>query len=102
MSNYFSWSRQILLLDKFWFENRKQFFYLIASTAGLLTVWLSVYLSLRNAALFSPKFQIAYYFVGLALSGALTANFVFGDLREKPKAINFLLIPSSAFEKLVV
>ena len=102
MNKYFSWRRQFLLIDRFWFENRKQFLYMVATTTGLLTVWLGFYLSIWNANLFSPKFQIAYYFLGLAASGALTANFLFSDLREKPKAISFLLMPSTALERVIV
>jgi hypothetical protein len=102
MKEYFSWRRQILLIDRFWFENRKQFFYMIASTTALLTVWLGVFLSIQSPRLFSPQFQIAYYIIGLSVSGALIANFLFADLREKPKAINYLLLPASALEKIIV
>ena len=102
MNQYFSWRRQLLLIDRYWFENRKQFLYMVATTTALLTVWMGVYLSLWTANLFSPKFQIAYYFLGLAASGALIANFLFGDLREKPKAISLLMIPSTAMERVIV
>lgn len=72
-----------------------------ATTTALLIVWWSIHLSMWNANLFAPKFQIAFYFVGLAASGALIANFSFGDLREKPKAISYLLLPSTALEKVI-
>lgn len=102
MNESFVLKRQLLLIDKFWFDNRKQIFYLLAVTISLLLLWLNIYLSFRNPILFAPKFQVAYYFFGLSVSGALVANFSFAELREKPKAINFLLVPASALEKLVV
>ncbi len=102
MKKHFNWARQLSLINKFWFENRKQLLFMIAVTTGLLIVWMGVYLSFRNPKLFSPKFQVAYYFFGLVISGALIGNFTFADVREKSKAINFMLLPASTLEKLIV
>ncbi|MBA4054952.1 MAG: hypothetical protein C0490_09595, partial [Marivirga sp.] len=41
------------------------------------------------------------YFLGLFISGCLSANFLFVDLSNKPKAISYLLQPASSFEKIV-
>jgi len=88
-----------MMLGLFWAENRRPLFLLLLAVGSFLSIWMGVYLAFRNPILFSERFQIAYYFLGLFLSGCLSANFLFADLRDKSKSINFLLLPASAFEK---
>lgn len=101
MDKHFNFHRFILVVRKFWFENGKTIFFMQMAIMALLTIWLGVYLSFTNARLFREDFQIAYYFVGLLISGCLSANFLFSDLNNKSRAINFLLTPASSLEKTV-
>ena len=90
-----------MLLELFWVENRRPLFLLLLAVGSFLSIWMGLYLAFRNPILFSERFQIAYYFIGLLLSGCLSANFLFADLRDKSKSINYLLLPASTFEKVV-
>lgn len=101
MEQHFNFKRLILIFSLFWLENRKAFLFLLLAVGSFLIVWLGVYLAFNNPRLFSERFQIAYYFTGLFLSGCLSANFLFPDLNNKSKSINFLLLPASAAEKLL-
>jgi hypothetical protein len=88
--------------SKFWFENRKAYFLYLLALAGLLFVWQSIFLAFRNPNLFSERTQLSQYIVLLYFAGCLSANYLFTDLREKPKSIAYLLTPVSAVEKLLV
>jgi hypothetical protein len=101
MEQNINFRRLAMLFSLFWAENRKALLLLLLAVGSFLAVWLSVYTAFRNPILFSERFQIAYYFVGLFLSGCLCANFLFADLRDKAKSIAYLLIPASALEKLL-
>jgi hypothetical protein len=90
-----------LTIKKLWFENRKAFFLNLAIVAMMLIIWLGVYLSFQTPALFKPENQIAYFFVGLIVSGSLVANFLFSEFNNKPRAINYLTLPASHVEKLL-
>jgi len=45
--------------------------------------------------------QTITYYVGLFLTGCLYASMIFSDLSDGPKAIHYLLVPASLFEKLL-
>ena len=94
--------RMTLWAGKFWFENRKAYFLFLLVLAGLLFVWQGMFLAFRNPNLFSERVQFSQYAVLLFFSGCLTANFLFGDLREKSKSITYLLNPASSLEKILV
>jgi len=99
MQQHLSIKRLLMIFNLFWFETRKPLILLLLAVGSFLAVWMSVYLAFRNPVLFSERFQIAYYFIGLFLSGCLSANFLFADLRDKRKSINYLLLPASTLEK---
>lgn len=101
MKQQFNMNRMILVFKKFWFEHRKEILFMYLAVAALLSIWMSVYLSFRNPGLFRESFQIGYYSIGLLLSGCLSANFLFAELRNKPQAINLLLLPASQLEKII-
>lgn len=88
-------------MSKFWFDHKKAFSLLMLAILSAFTIWMGIYLSFRNGRLFSEEFQVAYYFVGLFISGCLSANFLFADLASKPKAIGYLLQPASSLEKII-
>lgn len=101
MNRHLNFKRLILLINKFWFGHRKVFLLLMLAILSLFTIWLGIYLGFSNPRLFNEDFQVAYYFLGLLMSGCLSANFLFADLGNKPKAIGYLLEPASSLEKIV-
>lgn len=99
MEQHFNVKRLLMTIGLFWAENGRPLILLLLAVGSFLSIWMSVYLTVRHPLLFSERFQIAYYFIGLYLSGCLSANFLFSALREKSKSINYLLLPASTFEK---
>jgi hypothetical protein len=90
-----------MVFSKFWFENKKSFLLLFGAIAAFFVIWMSFYYSFNTPNLFRPHFQVGYYFVGMCLSGLLSASFLFSDLRSKPRAISYLMIPASQLEKVI-
>jgi hypothetical protein len=101
MKQYIYIPRLALMFRKFWFEHWRALILLYLAIAALLCVWLNVYFFFGNPRLFKENFQVGYYSIGLLLSGCLTANFLFSELKNKPQAISFLLLPVSQLEKII-
>ena len=80
MNPYFSLSRQALVIQKFWFENRKAMILMFFALGSILAIWMSLFLSFRNPGIFREKSQIWNYFIFLLFSSCLTANFLFSNL----------------------
>src|SRR6267154_3243519 len=99
MNDSINFSRLALVLRKYWFENNRQFMLMILAVAAFFTLWLGVELSFGGPNLFQESAQMAYFFVGLFLSGCLSAGIHFSALGSKPTAIHFLLNPASSKEK---
>ena len=90
-----------MVFAKYWFENKKALWLLFAAIGAFLTIWMTLYYSFDSPNLFRPHFQVGYYFVGLFISGLLSASFLFSDLRNKPRAISHMMIPASQLEKVL-
>lgn len=93
--------RSLLYFRKYAFENRRAFLFLYLAIAAFLVLWLGVYLNFTNRALFAPRAQAAYYFVTLFLAGCLSSGMLFSELGSKSKAIHYLLIPASTWQKFI-
>jgi len=101
MNASINFTRLVLVLRKYWFENNRQFMLMLLAEAAFLVLWMGVDLSFSNPNLLREEFQMAYFFVGLFLSGCLSAGIHFSALGSKPTAIHFLLNPTSSPEKFV-
>src|SRR6478752_7538253 len=101
MNSYFSFFRQVLVIQKFWFENRKAIMLMFFALGSILAIWMGLLLSFRNPGVFKEKSQIWNYFLFLLLSSCLAANFLFSNLNNKSKCISYLLIPASSLEKMI-
>jgi hypothetical protein len=101
MDQYLHFGRLNKVMSKFWFEERRALLLLFGAIAAFLTILMLLYYSFTNPNLFTPRFQVAYYFFGLFISGVLSASFLFSDLRNKPRAIAYLLLPVAQLEKFV-
>jgi hypothetical protein len=88
-------------MQKFWFEQRQAMLLMSLALASILLIWMSLFLSFRNPGMFREKSQVWNYFLFLFLSGCVSANSIFSNLRNKSKSINFLLLPASTLEKTI-
>jgi hypothetical protein len=94
-------SREYLLIKKYWYEHKRSYGILFLAFTAFLFLVMGINLVFSNPMLFRTSSQILYYFIGLFLFGCLSASLLFSELGTKSKAINYLLIPASAVEKLI-
>ncbi len=101
MNQVFDFSRWGLLVRKHWSDNRNKYTLSLGAIAALLLLWYGFLLLVDGRGAMKNEGQIITYYVGLFLTGALFASLLFGDLANKPKAINFLSVPASQLEKVL-
>jgi hypothetical protein len=101
MNQLFSAHRVGLLIVKHWAENKKRYLLSVLALAGLLIAWfLFVMLTDMHNPMAHGMQQVTYFF-SLFLVGTFYASQQFRELGSRPRASNFLLVPASAFEKLL-
>jgi hypothetical protein len=101
MNPYFSLARFSFVIQQFWFENRKAMLLMFLALGSILAIWMSLFLSFRNPGIFREKSQVWNYFIFLLFSSCLSANFLFSNLNNKARCVNYLLLPASAIEKMI-
>lgn len=101
MNAVFDLNRWLLYIGKHWNENKKRYLLSLAAIGGLLVLWFSFVMLVNPPRPMTEGVQTLTYYVGLYLTGCLYASMVFNDLSDGPKAISYLLIPASLFEKLL-
>jgi hypothetical protein len=101
MNQFFSLKRFTLLVLKHWADNRKRYVLSVLAFTGLLIVWFVFMLLAEKDSLIFNDPQYITYFFPLFIVGTFFASSYFSDLGSKAKGANFLLIPASAFEKLL-
>jgi hypothetical protein len=85
-----------------WAENRKRYGLSVLALIGLLIAWfLFILLMAENRRIPLDAQNLTYFFTLFALGG-FYANQQFRDLGSRAKGSNFLLLPASTFEKLLV
>ena len=102
MNQIFDFNRWWLLVGKHWSENRKKYLLSLSAIAGLLVIWYVFGLLIEPNHPIPQDIQINTYYVGLFGIGCLYASLLFSELASGPKAMNFLAVPASHFEKLLV
>jgi hypothetical protein len=101
MNQFFSFKRFTLLVLKHWADNKKRYGLSVLAFIGLLITWF-VFTLLVEPDIRMPKdVQQITYFFSLFVVGTFYASQYFSDLGSRSKGINFLLVPASAFEKLL-
>jgi hypothetical protein len=100
MNAVFDLNRWLLYIGKHWNENKKKYLLSLSAIGGLLVLWFSFLMIANPGNPMSKGIQIVTYYVGLYLTGCIYASLAFSDLSDGPKAINYLLVPASLFEKL--
>ncbi|NII27132.1 hypothetical protein HB364_18740 [Pseudoflavitalea sp. X16] len=101
MNQAFDFNRWGLLVRKHWGDNRNKYTLSLIAVASLLLLWYGFLLLVDGRGPMEREGQIVTYYVGLFLTGSLYASLLFGDLANKPKAINFLSVPASHLEKVL-
>lgn len=101
MNQFFSFNRFSLLVAKHWADNKKRYLLSMIAFAGLLIAWFSFTMLIDSRILMSKSIQMITYFFLLFTVGAFYANQYYRELGSRAKGINFLLVPASAFEKVL-
>lgn len=106
MNQYFSFNRFSNLYRLWWFRNHKTSLLYLGVFAGisiLLTIWFTWVATneFRNFGLWKPMNYIpAHVFVFIAL-GIFYSGAAFPGFRSKEKTFEYLLVPSTTFEKFL-
>src|SRR5262245_28967305 len=101
MNPVFDLNRWVLYVRKHWNENRKKYLLSAGAIAGLLILWYSFVILVNIVNPLKMDNQVITYYAGMAICGTLYSSFLFAELSEGPKAIHFILVPASLFEKLL-
>lgn len=101
MNQFFSFKRFSLLVAKHWADNKKRYLLSIIAFAGLLIAWFVFTMLIDDRILMGQGIQFVTYFFSLFIVGTFYANQYFRELGSRSKGINFLLVPASAFEKIL-
>ncbi|WP_315817529.1 hypothetical protein [Paraflavitalea speifideaquila] len=102
MNQVFDLQRWGLLVRKHWADNRNKYLLSLGAIAALLLLWYGFLMLVDGRSVMQKEGQIITYYVGLFITGSLFASLLYGDLANKPKAINFLTVPASQLEKVLV
>lgn len=103
MNHYFRFSRFISLVLLHWSENKKRYTLSVLACMGLLIAFFLFSVltpEQQNSAGNLYVKPISFLFL-LFTVGTFYASQYFRDLGSRSKAINFLLLPASTFEKLL-
>jgi hypothetical protein len=101
MNQFFSFSRFKLLVLMHWAHNKKRYGLSLLALIGLLIIRFLLFLLIGIDDDKSGDVQKTTYFLSLFVVGTLYASQYFSDLGSRAKASNFLLVPASAFEKVL-
>jgi hypothetical protein len=101
MNQVFSFRRFSLLVAKHWADNKRRYSLSAIGFVLLLIVWFILTILLEPGNPMNQEVQILTFFFSLFGIGAFYASQYFRDLGSKSKGINFLLVPASAFEKIL-
>jgi hypothetical protein len=101
MNQAFDLQRWGLLVRKHWSDNRNKYTLSLGAIAALLLLWFGFLILVDKRGAMNKEGQLFTYYIGLFLTGALYASFLFGDLANKPKALNFMSVPASQLEKVL-
>ena len=101
MNQTFNINRWWLLVTRHWIENRKRYLLSLLAMPGLLLAWFGFSLVIGGHHPVQENIQYITYEGGLYIAGSIYASMLFSDLGSRPRAINFLSVPASHFEKLL-
>ena len=103
MNQVFDFTRFRLLVARHWMENRQRYLLSLGAIAGLLILWFVFFFMMNNGTtVIRQEFQFGTYMFSLFVAGSLFASSLFAPLSSKGRGINYLSIPASHLEKLLV
>lgn len=102
MNPTFDLGRWALLVKQHWIENKKRYLLSIAAMAGILFMWFFFVALSDQSDPMNADVQRGTYFFLLLVGGCFYASQFYKDLGSRSRAINYLLIPASSFERLLV
>ena len=102
MNQFFSFERFRLLVLKHWADNKKRYGLSLIAFIGLLISWFvfTILTGFDDIPMGRAAQQVTF-FLGLFAVGTFYASQYYSHLGSRAKGINFLLVPASAFEKLL-
>jgi hypothetical protein len=101
MNKTFSFQRFILLLGKHWSENKKRYGLSVLAYMGMLFMWFGFIILTDEKDPMAEGLQQVSYLFPLLVAGAVYASQFYSALASGPKAIAYLMVPASSFEKLL-
>ncbi len=101
MNQFFSFHRFSLLVIKHWADNKKRYLLSVLAFIGLLVGWFTFTILIDSRFPMGQGLQLVTYFFSLFTVGSFYASQYFRELGSRSKGINFLLVPASAFEKIL-
>jgi hypothetical protein len=101
MNQFFSFKRFSLLVSKHWADNKKRYVLSMVAFVGLLVAWFVFTILVDSRFPMGTGIQMITYFFSLFVVGSFYASQYFRDLGSRSRGINFLLVPASAFEKVL-
>lgn len=101
MNQFFSFPRFSLLVAKHWADNKKRYLLSVLAFIGLLVGWYIFTMLVDSRFPMGKGLQMITYFFALFTVGSFYASQYFRELGSRSKGINFLLVPASAFEKVL-
>jgi hypothetical protein len=101
MNQFFNFNRFSLLVAKHWADNKKRYLLSVIAFIGLLIAWFVFTILVDSRFPMGTGIQMVTFFFSLFVVGSFYANQYFRDLGSRAKGINFLLVPASAFEKIL-
>jgi hypothetical protein len=102
MNPTFDLSRWGLLVRQHWIENKKRYLLSMAALAGVLFMWFFYMCLVDEVNPMDAMIQRGTYLFLISISGCFYASQFFRELGSRSKAINYLLLPASSLEKLLV
>jgi hypothetical protein len=101
MNQFFNFKRFSLLVSKHWADNKKRYLLSVIAFTGVLIAWFVLTMLVDSNIRMGKSIQMVSFFFSLFVVGSFYANQYFRDLGSRAKGINFLLVPASAFEKIL-
>jgi len=101
MKQVFDLKRWLLFAGKHWSANRKKYLLSLVAMVALMVIWYSFVLLIERVNPYPEEMQVGTYYIGLAIVGCLFASMFFSEVGSGPKAMHFLSVPASTFEKLL-
>lgn len=101
MSQFFSFSRFLLLISKHWADNKRRYLLAVIGFVLLLTGWFTFTMLVSPAWPMNEEVQVLTFLFTLFGVGGFYASQYFRDLGSRSRGINFLMVPASSFEKVL-